>query len=159
MDDAPREKLADRRVLASISGGKDSAAMTLWLTEQGIEHDRVFLDTGWEHPITYEYLRGDLTRALGPIQELSAGPSRRLRIEAIRRLGGKCACCGEAHLEFLAFDHVGGGGSAERRRIGYSKFRRMAVSGAIDHRLRILCHNCNLAIGFYGKCPHEPPLS
>ena len=65
-----REKLAGRRVVASISGGKDSAAMSLWLAEQGIEHDRVFMDTGWEHPSVYEYLRGPLTKALGPIAEI-----------------------------------------------------------------------------------------
>jgi hypothetical protein len=50
------ERLNGRRVVASISGGKDSAAMGLWLMEQGIEYDRVFADTGWEHPLTYEYL-------------------------------------------------------------------------------------------------------
>ena len=65
-----KEKLAGRRVVASISGGKDSAAMSLWLTEQGIEHDRVFMDTGWEHQATYDYLRGPLTKALGPILEI-----------------------------------------------------------------------------------------
>lgn len=65
-----KEKLAGRRVVASISGGKDSAAMSLWLTEQGIEHDRVFMDTGWEHPATYEYLRGPLAAKLGQITEI-----------------------------------------------------------------------------------------
>ena len=65
-----KAKLAGFRVVASVSGGKDSAALSLWLTEHGIQHDRVFLDTGWEHPATYEYLRGELTRALGPIQEV-----------------------------------------------------------------------------------------
>lgn len=64
------EKIAGRRVVASISGGKDSAAMSLWLTEQGIEHDRVFLDTGWEHAETYDYLRGPLTAQIGHILEL-----------------------------------------------------------------------------------------
>lgn len=64
------KKLAGRRVVASVSGGKDSSAMSLWLTEQEIEHDRVFLDTGWEHDITYEYLRGSLTEKLGPILEV-----------------------------------------------------------------------------------------
>ncbi len=44
--------------------------MSLWLTEQGIDHDRVFLDTGWEHEKTYEYLRGPLTDKLGPITEI-----------------------------------------------------------------------------------------
>lgn len=61
------DKVAGRRVIASISGGKDSAAMSLHLRDLGIEHDRVFLDTGWEHPKTYEYLADDLPRALGPI--------------------------------------------------------------------------------------------
>lgn len=61
------EKLAGRRVVASISGGKDSAAMSLYLTELGIQHDRVFMDTGWEHDATYEYLRGPLQERLGPI--------------------------------------------------------------------------------------------
>jgi 3'-phosphoadenosine 5'-phosphosulfate sulfotransferase (PAPS reductase)/FAD synthetase len=65
-------KIAGRRVIASISGGKDSAAMSLYLRELGIEHDRVFFDTGWEHPATYEYLRGELTREIGSIVELQA---------------------------------------------------------------------------------------
>lgn len=62
-----RALLAGRRIVASISGGKDSAAMSLFLTEHGIEHDRVFLDTGWEHDLTYDYLRGELPRVIGPI--------------------------------------------------------------------------------------------
>lgn len=60
-------RLRGRRVIASISGGKDSAAMSLYLHELGIEHERVFLDTGWESPITYEYLRGELPKVIGPI--------------------------------------------------------------------------------------------
>lgn len=59
-----------RTVVASISGGKDSAAMSLWLHEHGIEHVRVFCDTGWEHDKTYEYLRGPLTQKIGPITEI-----------------------------------------------------------------------------------------
>lgn len=64
------EKLGDRRVILSVSGGKDSAATSLYLRELGVEHERVFMDTGWEHPSTYEYLRGELTRVLGPITEI-----------------------------------------------------------------------------------------
>lgn len=66
------DRLAGRRVVASISGGKDSAAMSLWLHEQGIEHDRVFFDTGWEHELTYKYLRGPLTEKIGPVVEVKA---------------------------------------------------------------------------------------
>ena len=57
-------------VVASVSGGKDSAAMCLYLRELGIEPVRVFADTGWEHAAAYEYLRGPLTDALGPIHEV-----------------------------------------------------------------------------------------
>ena len=74
--DEIKAKLAGRRVVASISGGKDSAAMSLYLTELGIEHDRVFCDTGWEHELTYEYLRGPLAEKLGPITWLS--PKRKM---------------------------------------------------------------------------------
>lgn len=67
-----RAKLAGRKVVASISGGKDSAALSLWLTENGIEHLRVFQDTGWESQVTYDYLRGELTNKIGPITEIRA---------------------------------------------------------------------------------------
>lgn len=65
-----KERIGDRIVVASVSGGKDSAAMCLWLQEQGIEHVRVFADTGWEAAETYEYIRGPLTEKLGPIHEV-----------------------------------------------------------------------------------------
>lgn len=52
---------------ASVSGGKDSTALSLWLTEQGIEHRRVHAATGWEHEDTDEYIRGYLPSVIGPI--------------------------------------------------------------------------------------------
>ncbi|HEU4412825.1 MAG TPA: phosphoadenosine phosphosulfate reductase family protein [Polyangiaceae bacterium] len=67
------ERLRGRHVVLSVSGGADSAATSLYLKELGVEHERVFADTGWEHPATYEYLRGELTRVLGPIREVSSG--------------------------------------------------------------------------------------
>ena len=67
---AQRKKLDGKLVVASVSGGKDSAAMSLWLTENEVEHRRVFADTGWEHEKTYEYLRGPLAAKLGPIEEV-----------------------------------------------------------------------------------------
>lgn len=58
-------------IVASVSGGKDSAAMCLYLRELGLTNVvRVFADTGWEHADTYAYLRGPLTDALGPIDEV-----------------------------------------------------------------------------------------
>jgi len=79
-------------ILASISGGKDSTAMSLWLTEQGVEHHRVFADTGWEHEETYRYVRevlppiiGDITEVKGPrgfadmVRKKGMFPSKRRR--------------------------------------------------------------------------------
>lgn len=79
-----RAKLDGALVVASVSGGKDSAAASLWLTEQGIEHRRVFCDTGWEHPATYEYLRGPLAEKLGAIEWIQG---RRQMHDLIRHKG------------------------------------------------------------------------
>ena len=47
--------MKEERVV-SFSGGKDSTALILHLKEQGIEHQTVFCDTGWEHQITTDYI-------------------------------------------------------------------------------------------------------
>lgn len=57
-------------VVASVSGGKDSCALSLHLTELGIEHKRVFADTGWEHPDTVAYVRDYLPTVLGHIDHV-----------------------------------------------------------------------------------------
>lgn len=66
------EKLAGRRVILSMSGGKDSSAAGLWLQEHGIEFEAVFMDTGWEHPDTYRYVRETLEPRFGPVRWLQA---------------------------------------------------------------------------------------
>lgn len=66
-----RERLDGAVVVASVSGGKDSTALSLYLTEQGIEHRRVFADTGWEHEWTYEHVEY-LETVLGPIDRVQS---------------------------------------------------------------------------------------
>jgi hypothetical protein len=81
---------------------------------------------------------------------------RRLREEAIAHYGGACGCCGETELAFLAIDHLNGGGRAHRQAIGwggsnlYGWLHRMGYPPGFG----CLCHNCNVARGLYGACPH-----
>lgn len=64
-----RARLGGRRVVASLSTGKDSVGLCLWLREQGIEHDRIFFDTRWEHRAVAEHL-AYLRETLGAITDL-----------------------------------------------------------------------------------------
>ena len=47
------------KTLISFSGGKDSTALLLYAKEQGIldNADVVYCDTGWENPVTYDYIQ------------------------------------------------------------------------------------------------------
>ncbi len=88
---------------------------------------------------------------------------RQLRLDALAAYGGQCACCREDREPFLCIDHKHGGGNKHRRQInpnypnsggGWRTYQWLK-----DHDypsgFRVLCHNCNLAIGFYGQCPHQ----
>lgn len=59
-----------------------------------------------------------------------------------------CACCGEAHVEFLCLDHINGGGNQERRALGLknaSALYRHIIGSGFPAGYRVLCHNCNSA--------------
>lgn len=82
----------------------------------------------------------------------------KLRSDVLEAYGNKCNCCGEAENQFLGMDHRTGNGNQHRHKIGkhssqafYTWLRR----NNYPQEFQILCHNCNLAKGFYGKCPHE----
>lgn len=78
--------------------------------------------------------------------------NRRIREETLTHYGHACACCGEAHYEFLALDHINGDGKHQDRRKSLALW---AYRNGFPDTLRILCHNCNCALGFYGFCPHQ----
>lgn len=63
------ERVHGRVVVANVSGGKDSTALSLHLTDLGIPHRRVFADTGWEHADTYRYL-DRVEKVIGPIDRV-----------------------------------------------------------------------------------------
>lgn len=69
----------------------------------------------------------------------------------------KCACCGERELKFLALDHRDGNGSKHRRDTNAKGNQMYAwiIKNNFPPIFQVLCHNCNLAKGFYGSCPHN----
>lgn len=87
--------------------------------------------------------------------EKAAEHRRQQRERVLAYYGGKCACCGETRHEFLAIDHIDGGGAKHRRS---ERGASCATSWLIKHNFptgfQVLCHNCNMAKGFYGVCPH-----
>ena len=80
---------------------------------------------------------------------------RKVREEAFVGYGGKCQCCGEDKFEFLAIDHVNGGGRKERETMSTYQIARKVINLNFPPEYRVLCHNCNQSIGWYGYCPHQ----
>lgn len=78
------------------------------------------------------------------------------RLEVVMAYGGKCVCCNETEIKFLALDHKNNDGTKHRKEVGLwgGKMYRWAKKNNYPDILQILCHNCNLAKAFYGKCPH-----
>lgn len=81
------------------------------------------------------------------------------RMECFIFYGGlkpKCACCGELEIKFLCLDHIDGGGNEHRKKIGRGSTMYLWIKkNNFPSIFQILCHNCNLAKGFYGRCPHK----
>lgn len=82
---------------------------------------------------------------------------RRLKAEAIKAYGGRCACCGEKDYRFLTLDHVNGDGEKIRRTFtGSKQCYRMARDAGYPDTYQILCWNCNCGRALNnGVCPHK----
>jgi len=82
------------------------------------------------------------------------------RILCLKHYSGdfpKCECCGEDRIEFLAMDHVDGGGTKHKRQLQEdgSNLYRWLIENNFPKGFRVLCHNCNSSLGYYGYCPHK----
>ena len=75
-------------------------------------------------------------------------------LEAYSGKNPRCACCKESNLLFLSIDHIEGGGTKHRIAIGRSSFYPWLIKNNYPKGFRVLCYNCNMALGFFGKC-HE----
>ena len=81
----------------------------------------------------------------------------KLRLEVLRHYSGSeipyCKCCGESHSEFLALDHIYGGGNKHKKEVKH--IYKWSKRNGYPPIFRVLCHNCNQALGAYGYCPHN----
>ncbi len=83
-----------------------------------------------------------------------------LRLSVINKYGGECKCCSETAKEFLVIDHIHGGGGIERRKLkgSHKLYRQLRDTDVQLDKYRVLCHNCNASLAFYGYCPHHDKL-
>lgn len=92
----------------------------------------------------------------GQCQQMHKCISRALKVEVINRYGGSCQCCGEAILEFLTIDHIGGGGNKQRREVGWGRLYHWLRKNNYPDGYRVLCIQCNFGRAQNGGiCPHE----
>jgi hypothetical protein len=81
------------------------------------------------------------------------------RTKVIEHYGGKCECCGESNYEFMSIDHINGGGTKHREELGNKgrghNFYSWLIQNNYPDDFRVMCHNCNTALGLYGYCPHQ----
>jgi len=86
------------------------------------------------------------------------------RFEALSGIaGGKpsCLCCGISDWRFLTFDHIHGGGRAERAAYNGANILHIVTSQYNKNgywardKYQVLCNNCNQAKQSYGVCPHQ----
>ena len=84
---------------------------------------------------------------------------RRQRVESLAHYSNGtpvCVCCGEGRVEFLCFDHIQGGGAQHRKSGGgVINIATWLKNQGFPDGFQVLCHNCNMSLGFYGYCPHR----
>ncbi len=67
-----------------------------------------------------------------------------------------CNCCGENTLEFLCLDHINNDGNRQRMIHGIgTRMYLWIIKNEYPTDFQVLCHNCNMAKGLYGQCPHK----
>ena len=85
-----------------------------------------------------------------------------MKEKVFNHYGKFCACCGESEVEFLTIDHIAGGGTQQRLKIGSSSgFYKWLVKSNFPEGFQTLCFNCNCARSKpknQGICPHQRQL-
>lgn len=93
------------------------------------------------------------------VKEWGIKSKQKLKTKALILYGGtppKCACCGEKEIDFLTMDHINGGGNKHRKtESNPTNIYQWLKSNEYPQGFRVLCMNCNWAIGVHGLCPHQ----
>lgn len=85
----------------------------------------------------------------------------KLRVNALSYYSNndiKCNCCGEKEINFMCLDHINNDGNKHRKKIfnkNTGSISSWLKSNNYPPGFQVLCHNCNMAKGFYGVCPHN----
>lgn len=94
---------------------------------------------------------------------LSRNRSRELKLMALQHYCRaeipycQCPYCDVDYIEFLSIDHINGCGNEHRRQDPSSvRIYRWLYKHGYPEGFRVLCMNCNFALGHFGYCPHVP---
>lgn len=93
-------------------------------------------------------------------QQYARNYLRCLKEKVLRGYGHRCVCCGIREYEFLSIDHKFNDGAKDRKRSRMSSlaFYRRLIRERFPRRYQCMCYNCNLALAFFGCCPHRPEI-
>ena len=84
---------------------------------------------------------------------------KQIKIQILKHYGNICKCCEETIFEFLTIDHIKGDGAKHNKEIkkGNSAITlyKWLIKNNFPDGFQILCFNCNITKGLYGKCPHN----
>lgn len=86
-----------------------------------------------------------------------------IRNKVFKHYGGKCKCCAESTVEFLAIDHKNRDGAKHRKELmgsneagGSHRMRLWIIKNNFPKTFQLLCHNCNIGRERNnGVCPHK----
>lgn len=66
----------------------------------------------------------------------------------------QCSKCDVKELGFLTVDHINNDGTEHRKKLKNYNIYKWIVDNNYPNMFQILCYNCNLTKGHYGKCSH-----
>lgn len=83
--------------------------------------------------------------------------TKKMRLAAVYRLGGKCSRCPETNVLLLDIDHVNGDGKLDRLQRGQYQILKDIIQGIGLERFQLLCVSCH-RLKTYENGDHIPYL-